>query len=232
VADGESRTLAVAVAGIAATALVGIAGTTAAWLSAREDREAQRELARDERTNERRVAVYLDAIDFVEGQKEALNNYMNGFRERRALQCIDARVKQRNFQQCMRRREPPTPEPRERTLPSEWGLQFGDVPYQHLPPPRLTPRLRAFGSHEVLDAFEDAQALTLKMGIFFTAVSPSEVSGVAIDNPLNLHALPRGARGFIDRETWVSEKYVDGLNAFEGQITRLERAVHEELGPG
>jgi hypothetical protein len=72
VADGNRTTLVVAVAGIAATALVGIAGTATGWLSARDDRDAQRELARDERTYERRVAVYLDAIDFVEGQRRSI----------------------------------------------------------------------------------------------------------------------------------------------------------------
>src|SRR5512133_2454798 len=64
--DGN-RTLWVAVAGISATALVGLAGTTVAWLSARDDRATQRQLARDERTYDRRVSAYLDAIDFVEG---------------------------------------------------------------------------------------------------------------------------------------------------------------------
>jgi hypothetical protein len=49
VADGN-KTLWVALAGIAATALVGLASTTAAWLSARDDRATQRELARNERT--------------------------------------------------------------------------------------------------------------------------------------------------------------------------------------
>lgn len=52
-------------------ALVGIAGTAGAWLGARSDRSAQRELARDERTYDRRVSVYLAAIDFLEGQKES-----------------------------------------------------------------------------------------------------------------------------------------------------------------
>jgi hypothetical protein len=64
----SNKTLWVAVAGIAATALVGVAGTGAAWLSARDDRHAQRVLARDERTYDRRVSAYLDAIDYIEGQ--------------------------------------------------------------------------------------------------------------------------------------------------------------------
>jgi hypothetical protein len=77
VAEGNRTTLLVAVAGIAATALVGIAGTAAAWLSARDDREAQRELARDERTYDRRVSAYLDAIDFVEAQKMSLDRWLD-----------------------------------------------------------------------------------------------------------------------------------------------------------
>jgi hypothetical protein len=74
----SNRTLWVAVAGIAATALVGIAGTTVAWLSARDDRATQRGLARDERAHERalardersyehRVSAYLEAIRIFEG---------------------------------------------------------------------------------------------------------------------------------------------------------------------
>jgi len=74
VAEGN-RTLWVAVAGIAATALVGLAGTTAAWLSARDDRATQRQLAREQRSYDRRVAVYLDAIDFVERQRRAIERY-------------------------------------------------------------------------------------------------------------------------------------------------------------
>lgn len=74
-ADGNRTTLAVAVAGIAATALVGVAGTAAAWLSARDDRATQRALARDERTYDRRVAAYLDAIDFVEGQETSFDRW-------------------------------------------------------------------------------------------------------------------------------------------------------------
>jgi hypothetical protein len=76
-ADTDRSTVAVAIAGIAATALVGLAGTTAAWLSARNDRAAQRELARDERTYDRRVAVYLDAVDFVEGQVRSFTRWQS-----------------------------------------------------------------------------------------------------------------------------------------------------------
>jgi hypothetical protein len=148
--DRDRTTLAVAAAGIAATALVGIAGVVGAWLSARDDRQAQHSLAREERTYERRVAVYLDAIDFVEGQQNSLHTYADKFRERQ--------FRERHGAQLYPSRE--------RTFPREWGIQFGDVPYQHFPPPRLTTRLRAFGSSEVLDAFENAQALTLKMDIF------------------------------------------------------------------
>lgn|SRR5262245_1470426 len=76
-ADSNRTTLVVALAGIAATALVGLAGTGAAWVSARDDRAAQRSLARDERTYDRRVSVYLDAIDFAEGQKATLHRWLD-----------------------------------------------------------------------------------------------------------------------------------------------------------
>ena len=77
-ADQNRTTLLVAVAGIAATALVGLAATTAGWLSARDDRATQRALARDERTYDRRVSVYLDAIDFVEGQRRRFLPFFGG----------------------------------------------------------------------------------------------------------------------------------------------------------
>jgi len=46
-------------------------------VSARDDRAAQRSLARDERTYDRRVSVYLDAIDFAEGQKATLHRWLD-----------------------------------------------------------------------------------------------------------------------------------------------------------
>jgi hypothetical protein len=56
--------------------LVGVAGTTASWLSAREDRAAQRELARDQRTYDRRAAVYLDAIQLLQRQDDTWSEYL------------------------------------------------------------------------------------------------------------------------------------------------------------
>jgi hypothetical protein len=76
-ADAGRTTLAVAVAGISATALVGLAATTGAWLTARDDRATQRAIAHEERTYERRVAAYLDAMDFVEAQKESLEEFLD-----------------------------------------------------------------------------------------------------------------------------------------------------------
>jgi hypothetical protein len=77
---GDRTTVIVAVAGIAATALVGLAATAASWLSARDDRTTQRSLAREERTYDRRVSAYLDAFDFVEGQKESFDLFRLEFR--------------------------------------------------------------------------------------------------------------------------------------------------------
>jgi hypothetical protein len=76
-ADSDKTTLAVAVAGIAATALVGVAATAGAWLSARDDRATQRAIAHEERRYDRRVAAYLDAMDFVAAQKESLEEFLN-----------------------------------------------------------------------------------------------------------------------------------------------------------
>jgi hypothetical protein len=71
----SNRTLWVAVAGIAATALVGLAGTAASWWSARDDRAAQSEVAREERTYDQRVLVYLDAMTFMGQQLAALHRF-------------------------------------------------------------------------------------------------------------------------------------------------------------
>src|SRR5947207_9660581 len=68
-------TVAIAVAGITATALVGLGATVGAWFSSRDDRREQSALARQSLNYERRVAVYLDAIDFVETQEKALYEY-------------------------------------------------------------------------------------------------------------------------------------------------------------
>jgi hypothetical protein len=72
-ASPGSHTL--AVAGITATALVGIAGSAAGWLSARDDRASQRALAHDDRVYTERSSAYLAAISFVESQKNALKLY-------------------------------------------------------------------------------------------------------------------------------------------------------------
>jgi hypothetical protein len=71
----ESGRNTVAIVGIAATAAVGLAASTAGWLSARADRSSQRALARDDRVFSERATVYLDAIGFVEQQKEAFDSY-------------------------------------------------------------------------------------------------------------------------------------------------------------
>jgi hypothetical protein len=78
-ADRDRATLVVAVAGIAATALVGLAGASAAWLNARDDRAAQGALVRDQLTYERRTSVYLDAIELVEDQKRSWDQYGQPF---------------------------------------------------------------------------------------------------------------------------------------------------------
>jgi hypothetical protein len=75
VAESSRNTVAVAIAGIAATAAVGIAGSATAWFSARADRSSQRVLARDDRVFSRRAAVYLDAIGLVESQQDAIFSY-------------------------------------------------------------------------------------------------------------------------------------------------------------
>jgi hypothetical protein len=75
-AEGTSRnTVAIAIAGIAATAVVGLAGTVTAWLNARADRASQRALAQDDRIFEQRAKVYLDAIGLLQFQRRAFKKY-------------------------------------------------------------------------------------------------------------------------------------------------------------
>lgn len=59
---------AVALAGIAATAVVGIAGATASWLIARDDQTNQQRLAHDDRVYTRRADAYLAALALIERQ--------------------------------------------------------------------------------------------------------------------------------------------------------------------
>jgi hypothetical protein len=66
--DGK---VALAIAGIAATAVVGVAGAATAWLSASADRSTQRALAHDARVDDRRAAAYLDAIELLESKRDA-----------------------------------------------------------------------------------------------------------------------------------------------------------------
>ena len=145
-AEGDRTTLKVAVAGIAATALVGIAGTAGALLSARNDRATQRELARDERTYDRRVSAYLDAIDFIEGQERTLEAFI-----------VEAET---------------TPLPRDPVIdrlrfegpPGTSGRDL--VPIRFTPPNRLTSRLGAFGSTEAFNAFQEGERLFRRIPLF------------------------------------------------------------------
>jgi hypothetical protein len=52
----------VALAGIIATAVVGVAGAASSWLIARDDRANQRALAHDARVYDRRANAYVDAL--------------------------------------------------------------------------------------------------------------------------------------------------------------------------
>jgi hypothetical protein len=59
----------IAIAGITATAIVGVAGTATSWLIARDDRATQRALAHDARIFDERAAVYVDALVLIERQE-------------------------------------------------------------------------------------------------------------------------------------------------------------------
>jgi hypothetical protein len=187
VANGDSnKTLWVAVAGIAATALVGLAGTTAAWLSARDDRAAQRQLARDERRYDRRVATYLDAIDFLERQRIGVRNTLG---------------------QVYHYVKGPIP-----ALPKIAGSRKKrrTVPYPEEPPARLMSRLRAFGSKEVVSAFEQTQNQSYLL--------PLCVDRSRIDVRCSF-AASKGVGAFLS-----------AYESFAGQVVSFEKIVHEEVG--
>jgi hypothetical protein len=51
----------IALTGIIATAVVGVAGAASSWLIARQDRGSQRAIAHDERVYDRKADAYIDA---------------------------------------------------------------------------------------------------------------------------------------------------------------------------
>ncbi len=62
----------IALTGIIATAVVGVAGAGASWPIAREDRINQRALAHDARVYDRRANVYVEAEGFLGSLEKAL----------------------------------------------------------------------------------------------------------------------------------------------------------------
>ena len=140
-AAGRDNTVLIAVAGIAATALVGLAAAVGGWLNARDDRREQSALARQSLNYERRVAVYLDAIDFVETQEKAFYEY--------------GTLAENQF------RKAPVDLPRHFPLPKAYAGEF--IPYEEAPPQRLVSRLRALGSSAATDEFQQVETLITKI---------------------------------------------------------------------
>ena len=60
--SGRSPATTIAIVGIAATALVGIAGSAISWLVAGANRETQTTLARDARIYDKRASAYVDTL--------------------------------------------------------------------------------------------------------------------------------------------------------------------------
>jgi hypothetical protein len=197
VGDADRTTLAIAVAGIAATALVGLGATGAAWQSARADRREQSAIARQALNYERRVAVYLDAIDFVQAQERALYEY--GLQAQNAYRRVPADL------------------PRHFPPPQFYAGEF--IPFQEVPPRRLTTRLRALGSSTAIDAFQRVETLVTEIPTTLTV----DRSGRSVlrTNPLADKRLGRKL-GRFDR----------AYRVFYEQINELEDAVHGELGAG
>jgi len=70
----NKRDRSIAVVGIAATAIVGVAGVLGSWLTARDDRATQRSLAHDARVYDRRADTYLAALNLVERQRDQISS--------------------------------------------------------------------------------------------------------------------------------------------------------------
>lgn len=70
----------IALAGIIATAVVGIAGAASSWLIARDDRANQRSLAHDARVYDRRADAYLTAMRIVAVQRREIDRELNRMR--------------------------------------------------------------------------------------------------------------------------------------------------------
>jgi hypothetical protein len=62
-----------ALAGIIATAVVGVAGATSAWLIARGQRTDQRAIAHDGRVYDRSADMYVAALEKIQQQKEMIS---------------------------------------------------------------------------------------------------------------------------------------------------------------
>jgi hypothetical protein len=231
----NNRTLWVAVAGIAATALVGLAGTAIAWLSARDDRATQSELARADRAHElavahaqrtydRRVAVYLDAIDFLEGQRGSLALY---------AEATSTRNKNRR------------------------------IAFQYDPPSRLFSRLQAFGSPGVVKALQRAQSEISLLPIDVEVHNSGSVTLVRLGRPYTpppaaraSASRPAGEGGtdyILGTPPWsrktaptgpppvaavpetgrlarLGQAFTDHYGRFTFYVDRFEKIVHDEVG--
>jgi hypothetical protein len=192
----RDQTLIIAVAGIAATAVVGLAAAAGAWLSARDDRHEQSALARQSLNYERRVAVYLDAIDFVEEQEKSFYEYG-----------ILAKNRFRKAHPSM-----PTNIPLPEFFPN-------DIPFQEVPPQRLTSRLRALGSNAATDHFRQVEALVAEV----PAYSTIDQKGRAI-----LATGDQANKGWGKKLAGFDSAY----RAFYDELLRFEDVVHAELGAG
>jgi hypothetical protein len=62
----------VAIAGVVAGAVVGIAGLSVSWLVARDDQASQRSLAHEARVYDRRANAYVDALRYLQSTQSKL----------------------------------------------------------------------------------------------------------------------------------------------------------------
>lgn len=94
------------------------------------------------------------------------------------------------------------------------------VPYESLPPTNLTSRLRAFGSPEVFDAFQETQRLNQKMPI---TVESKGLGGAEylIGTPYKRVGPGKGG---------LDPAFTQRYKEFTEEVDRFETTIHDEVG--
>jgi hypothetical protein len=201
----ESNT-AIALAGIAATAVVGVAGAISSWVVSRDDRSNQRALAHEERVYDRRADVYLSALAKVDQQAHIIQKDIE-----RASGDIFANL-----------RGSPA-----KRFPSPTTVMAGDSDA------RLNFRLIAFGSPAVVAAYADLH--TTADDLYDDEINQMQAlndeRNVCRDEPPVCRDEPRRAER-RQRETLMGRvvpRLERASKRFKAQTETLQRLVQREL---